>query len=67
MVRIGGGWDTLESYLDRHDPCRCNSKRRHLSVIIFEDKRDIRLYTWYIPDVVNHAKFHQNRFRVLAP
>ena len=28
MVRIGGGWDTLESYLDRHDPCRCNSKRK---------------------------------------
>jgi len=31
MVRIGGGWDTLESYLDRHDPCRCNSKRKHLN------------------------------------
>jgi len=31
MVRTGGGWDTLESYLDRHDPCRCNSKRKHLS------------------------------------
>jgi len=44
MVRIGGGWDTLESYLDRHDPCRCNSKRTHLSVIILEDKRGIRLY-----------------------
>lgn len=26
MVRIGGGWDTLENYLDRHDPCRCNLK-----------------------------------------
>ncbi|ESO03434.1 hypothetical protein HELRODRAFT_141530, partial [Helobdella robusta] len=25
MVRTGGGWDTLESFLDRHDPCRCNS------------------------------------------
>jgi len=32
MVRIGGGWDTLESYLDRHDPCRCNSKRKRLFV-----------------------------------
>jgi len=22
MVRIGGGWDTLDNYLNRHDPCR---------------------------------------------
>ena len=26
MVRIGGGWDTLQNYLNRHDPCRCASK-----------------------------------------
>ncbi|XP_053313015.1 GAS2-like protein 1 [Spea bombifrons] len=25
MVRVGGGWDTLEHYLDKHDPCRCHS------------------------------------------
>lgn len=25
MVRVGGGWDTLEHYLDKHDPCRCKS------------------------------------------
>uniref|UniRef100_F7CWH0 Growth arrest-specific 2-like 1 n=1 Tax=Xenopus tropicalis TaxID=8364 RepID=F7CWH0_XENTR len=25
MVRVGGGWDTLEHYLDKHDPCRCQS------------------------------------------
>lgn len=25
MVRVGGGWDTLEHYLDKHDPCRCPS------------------------------------------
>ncbi|XP_055017434.1 GAS2-like protein 1 [Boleophthalmus pectinirostris] len=23
MVRVSGGWDTLEHYLDKHDPCRC--------------------------------------------
>ncbi|KAH9414241.1 Growth-Arrest-Specific Protein 2 Domain [Dermatophagoides pteronyssinus] len=23
MVRVGGGWDTLEHYLEKHDPCRC--------------------------------------------
>ncbi|XP_056602408.1 GAS2-like protein 2A isoform X2 [Triplophysa dalaica] len=25
MVRVGGGWDTLEHYLDKHDPCLCSS------------------------------------------
>jgi hypothetical protein len=25
MVRVGGGWDTLAHYLDKHDPCRCSS------------------------------------------
>lgn len=28
MVRVGGGWDTLEHYLDKHDPCRCSSAGR---------------------------------------
>ncbi|XP_071790177.1 uncharacterized protein [Asterias amurensis] len=27
MVRVGGGWDTLEHYLDKHDPCRCKVHR----------------------------------------
>ena len=22
MVRVGGGWDTLDNYLLSHDPCR---------------------------------------------
>ena len=22
MVRIGGGWDTLDHYIVKHDPCR---------------------------------------------
>lgn len=29
MVRVGGGWDTLEHYLDKHDPCRCRSGHRY--------------------------------------
>ncbi|XP_033102213.1 GAS2-like protein 2 isoform X2 [Anneissia japonica] len=29
MVRVGGGWDTLEHYLDKHDPCRCLGHRSH--------------------------------------
>ncbi|XP_058129757.1 GAS2-like protein pickled eggs [Anopheles ziemanni] len=28
MVRVGGGWDTLAHYLDKHDPCRCRSQHR---------------------------------------
>ena len=38
MVRVGGGWDTLENYLNKHDPCRCNRHRaeRHL--------KQVRLY-----------------------
>lgn len=27
MVRVGGGWDTLEHYLDKHDPCRCQGEK----------------------------------------
>ncbi|XP_055326898.1 GAS2-like protein pickled eggs [Sitodiplosis mosellana] len=28
MVRVGGGWDTLSHYLDKHDPCRCRAQHR---------------------------------------
>ncbi|XP_072044678.1 uncharacterized protein [Amphiura filiformis] len=28
MVRVGGGWDTLEHYLDKHDPCRCQVHKK---------------------------------------
>merc|ERR1719410_557018 len=31
MVRVGGGWDTLQNYLDKHDPCRC--RRGHRSTV----------------------------------
>ncbi|XP_055511833.1 GAS2-like protein 2 [Leucoraja erinacea] len=30
MVRVGGGWDTLEHYLNKHDPCRCTSSTHRL-------------------------------------
>lgn len=26
MVRVGGGWDTLENFLARHDPCQSFSR-----------------------------------------
>lgn len=28
MVRVGGGWDTLSHYLEKHDPCRCRSQHK---------------------------------------
>lgn len=28
MVRVGGGWDTLENYLSCHDPCRVSTFRK---------------------------------------
>lgn len=28
MVRVGGGWDTLAHFLDKHDPCRCRFGHR---------------------------------------
>lgn len=28
MVRVGGGWDTLEHFLEKHDPCRCKFNHR---------------------------------------
>ncbi|KAF4532455.1 hypothetical protein B566_EDAN003030 [Ephemera danica] len=31
MVRVGGGWDTLSHYLDKHDPCRCRAGHRGLA------------------------------------
>ena len=30
MVRVGGGWDTLEHYLETHDPCRTISMSRNV-------------------------------------
>lgn len=32
MVRVGGGWDTLERYFDKHDPCKMSDKQRRNSV-----------------------------------
>ncbi|KAL9981597.1 hypothetical protein ACROYT_G010322 [Oculina patagonica] len=26
MVRVGGGWDTLERYFDKHDPCKVTER-----------------------------------------
>jgi len=62
MVRIGGGWDTLESYLDRHDPCRCNSKRKHLILrqFILEDEHGTRLCIMWRIRYLLHYIYGQN-------
>ena len=46
MVRVGGGWDTLQNYLDKHDPCRCRRGNNPQiqssdSVSTFHDTRNI--------------------------
>ena len=28
MVRVGGGWDTLDHFLLKHDPCRVKGTSR---------------------------------------
>ncbi|CAH2052573.1 unnamed protein product, partial [Iphiclides podalirius] len=42
MVRVGGGWDTLAHYLDKHDPCRCRAQHRtSLSARLARPKHDL--------------------------
>lgn len=42
MVRVGGGWDTLAHYLDKHDPCRCRAQHRtSLSARLVRRKHDL--------------------------
>lgn len=47
MVRVGGGWDTLSHYLDKHDPCRCRTAHRSpLSTkLIFKSNGPLELST----------------------
>ena len=39
MVRVGGGWDTLQHYLDKHDPCRCRTGKYFLKSIFEAGRR----------------------------
>lgn len=38
MIRVGGGWDTLERYLDKHDPCRCKALGHRRGSVPIVDK-----------------------------
>lgn len=46
MVRVGGGWDTLEHYLLRHDPKQASQfllyeLTLHLHVLAFSGERTV--------------------------
>jgi hypothetical protein len=57
MVRVGGGWDTLENYLNKHDPCRCQRHRQ---------EKHIRQVNYQTPLLVKVLKllagFQTNQF-----
>lgn len=53
MVRVGGGWDTLAHYLDKHDPCRCRAQHRtSLSARLIRPKHSLAgaIVTYERPD-----------------
>ncbi|XP_013073631.2 serine/arginine repetitive matrix protein 2-like isoform X2 [Biomphalaria glabrata] len=39
MVRVGGGWDTLENYLNKHDPCQCHYRGHRPTVSANQQRR----------------------------
>ncbi|XP_062890176.1 GAS2-like protein 2B [Mobula hypostoma] len=41
MVRVGGGWDTLEHYLNKHDPCRCTSSTHRYQPVKPQSKTSV--------------------------
>jgi hypothetical protein len=38
MVRVGGGWDTLDHYLIKHDACRITEFQRYNNSLASGDK-----------------------------
>lgn len=43
MVRVGGGWDTFENYLDKHDPCRCKFHSSHYHQKLANSQSSLKL------------------------
>ena len=54
MVRVGGGWDTLENYLDKHDPCRCSS-----SIDSVSSKFTFFFYFYFVSNNFRYNKIFQ--------
>ncbi|RNA01978.1 GAS2 2 [Brachionus plicatilis] len=55
MVRVGGGWDTLENYLNKHDPCRCSGDPNHLNIekLFYQQKHLVLFFVFELPNVSN--------------
>ncbi|XP_068272058.1 GAS2-like protein 2A [Nyctibius grandis] len=49
MVRVGGGWDTLEHYLDKHDPCRCTSLSHKQAWKARRPQQQVQHEVWLCP------------------
>ena len=45
MVRVGGGWDTLERYFDKHDPCRAPCDKTKGKLVLLAG---LRLIDWLV-------------------
>lgn len=55
MVRVGGGWDTLEHYLVTHDTGRFSMQSKFISGTDYVGKK---------PFKTPQRKFHQTRNRI---
>uniref|UniRef100_A0A4W5NEF5 GAR domain-containing protein n=1 Tax=Hucho hucho TaxID=62062 RepID=A0A4W5NEF5_9TELE len=55
MVRVGGGWDTLEHYLDKHDPCRCVRSGTQAYTVRFMQPWDYEIGSYDITRVHSHS------------
>ncbi|KAI5638764.1 growth-Arrest-Specific protein 2 domain-containing protein [Phthorimaea operculella] len=70
MVRVGGGWDTLAHYLDKHDPCRCRAQHRtSLSARLARPKQDLAgaTVTYERPDPGPTSLPYKNSYRTDEP
>ena len=64
MVRVGGGWETLEHFLLKHDPCRLDNltSMYHSSISNGGEYFSPCLQHWTLTLPKNHQKHHQRIF-----
>ena len=59
MVRVGGGWEPLEEFLRKHDPCRGlhHTTHTHTHTHTFSAEVYSSKYIWGVPcGVINHLR-----------
>ncbi|NXJ82061.1 GA2L2 protein, partial [Trogon melanurus] len=61
MVRVGGGWDTLEHYLDKHDPCRCTSLSHKQAWKARPAQQQVQHEVWLCPSSKVAARGHHQQ------